>query len=156
MTTTESHPNARSTPSGGVTLSCAILIGSMLLALAGVAAWAYSAHGEAGVFAALLAWMLCTSAALAALLVSIRFAGTPIAATANLATMAIRMGVPLFGALILPRLAPQLGEAGLLPSLLACYLVALVVETLLALRHVAPTSRKSLALPASAQSLEAK
>jgi len=106
VTTPESNPKVLSQPPGGIALSCAILIGAMLLALTGVGTWAYSAHGQSGVLAALVAWMLCTSAALAALLVSVSFAGTPVAPTANLGTMAIRMGIPLFGLIVLPNAAP--------------------------------------------------
>jgi hypothetical protein len=140
-------------PRGGLALSCAILLFCMLAALLPVAAWANATHGWAGVQAAAVAWLLCTAAAFAALVVSATFAGSPHAASINLATMGIRMGVPLIGLLILPNVAPALAAAGLLPSLLACYLVALVVETLLALRHV---PRGSLSGSASSQTLEAK
>ena len=150
MTTSESLAKTASTPRGGLALSCAILLFCMLVALLPIAAWASATHGWTGVQAAAVAWLLCTAAAFAALLVSVSFAGTPIAASANLGTMAIRMGIPLIGLVVLPRIVPTLAAAGMLPSLLACYLVALVVETLLALRHVSPSSS------ATTKALEAK
>jgi len=132
-----------------VALSCAILLGVMAVALAGVAAWAYATYGAVGLAAAVVAWLLCTIAAFAALLVSVCFAHTPHAASANLSTMLIRMGVPLVGLLVLPQLLPSLTAAGLLTCVLACYLVALVVETALAIRHVVPTvaTRRPIASP---------
>jgi hypothetical protein len=114
------------------------LIAAMLLALLPVVAWANASYGWTGVQAALLSWSLCTAAAIGALAISATFASTPLAPSANLGAMGLRMGIPLFGLIALPNLTPALAAAGLLPSLLACYLVALVVETLLALRHVAP------------------
>src|SRR5262245_32370999 len=144
-------------PRGGLALSCAILLFCMLAALLAVSAWASAAHGSAGIQAALVAWLLCTAAAFAALLISVSFASPPLAPTANLGSMGIRMGIPLFGLIVLPNAAPALAAAGLLPSLLACYLVALVVETLLVLRHVAPNPISAASASASSQKpLEAK
>jgi hypothetical protein len=157
VTTSESLAKTAYTPRGGLALSCAILLFCMLLALLPVAAWASANHGWLGVQAAAIAWLLCTVAAFAALLISVSFASTPLAASANLGSMGIRMGIPLFGLIVLPNAAPSLAAAGLLPSLLACYLVALVVETLLALRHVAPNPvRAASSGSASSQALEAK
>ena len=195
MTTSESLAKTTYTPRGGLALSCAILLFCMLLALLPVAGWASASHGWPGVQAAAVAWLLCTVAAFAALLISVSFASTPLAASANhgwtgvqaagvawvlctgaafaalfvsvsfastplapsanLGSMGIRMGIPLFGLIVLPNAAPSLAAAGLLPSLLACYLVALVVETLLALRHVAPNPTPASA-SASSPPLEAK
>jgi hypothetical protein len=143
-------------PRGGLALSCAILLLCMLAALLLVAAWANANHGSAGIQAALVAWLLCTAAAFAALLISVSFASTPLAPSANLGSMGIRMGIPLFGLIVLPNAAPSLAAAGLLQSLLACYLVALVVETLLALRHVAPNPLPAASATVSSQPLEAK
>src|SRR4051812_1172667 len=123
----------------------------MLVALLPIAAWANASYGWTGMQAAALAWLLCTAAALGALAISATFASTPLAPSANLGAMGLRMGVPLFGLIALPNAVPALAAAGLLPSLLACYLVALVVETLLALRHVAPNPVR-----APQQTVEAK
>jgi hypothetical protein len=157
VTTSESLAKTAYTPRGGLALSCAILLFCMLLVLLPVAAWASANHGWAGVQAAAVAWLLCTGSAFTALVMSVSFASTPLAATVSLASMGIRMGPPLLGAIALPRVAPSLDAAGLLHCLLACYLVALLVETLLALRHVAPTSTRAVSVgSASAQALEAK
>lgn len=156
MTNSQSLAKTTYTPRGGLAFSCAILLFCMLLALLPVAAWANATHGSMGIAAALVAWLLCTAAAFAALLLSVSFAATPLAASANLGSMGIRMGIPLFGLIVLPNAAPALAAAGLLPCLLACYLVALVVETLLAVRHVAPNPASAAAVAASRQPLEAK
>lgn len=103
-----------------------------------------------GLWAALVAWLLCTGAALFALIVSATFAGTEHALGANLGVMLIRMGAPLIGMAVLPQQLPVLAEAGLTSSILLFYLVALVTETLLALRHVAKTPASS------ARTLEAR
>jgi hypothetical protein len=124
-------------------LSCALLLFVMVAALAAVAAWAVAQHGNMGLWAALVAWLLCTGAALIALIVSATFAGTEHALSANLGVMLVRMGAPLVGMAILPQQLPQLAEAGLTSSILLFYLVALVAETLLALRHVAKSPVRS-------------
>lgn len=138
---TTPQPLAKTTymPRGGLALSCAILLLVMVAALAAVGAWAVGQHGDTGLWAALVAWLLCTGAALIALIVSATFAGTEHAMNANLGVMLVRMGAPLVGMAILPQQLPQLADAGLTPSILLFYLVALVSETLLALRHVAKT-----------------
>jgi hypothetical protein len=157
VTTSQPLANTTYMPRGGLALSCAILLFCMLLALLPVAAWASANYGWSGVQAAAVAWVLCTGAAFAALFISVSFASTPLAPSANLGSMGIRMGIPLFGLIALPNIAPSLAAAGLLPSLLACYLVALVVETLLVLRHVAPNPTPAASASASLpKPLEAK
>ena len=90
---TTPQPLAKTTymPRGGLALSCAILLFCMLAALLAVSAWASANHGSAGIQAALVAWLLCTAAAFAALLLSVSFSSTPLAPTANLGSMGIRM-----------------------------------------------------------------
>jgi FtsH-binding integral membrane protein len=121
-------------------LSCALLAAIMLLAAGGVAKWLESRHGAPGMAAAGVAWMLCFGASLAALLISVSFAHTPHAMAANLGTMLLRMGVPLVGLVALPELMPSLAGAGLGTAILILYLVGLAAETMLAVRHVVPTS----------------
>lgn len=127
-------------PLGGLMGSCAVLLAVMLLGFGAVAAWAVSTHGDAGLWAALAAWLLCTAAALIALVISGSFANTPHAMSANLGVMLVRMGAPLIGLTVLPQQFPGLAAAGLTHSILLLYLVALVAETLLALRHVVPAT----------------
>lgn len=115
----------------------------MLAAFAAVARWLVSAHGDAGLWAALVGWLLCTTAALVALIVSASFAHTQHALSANLGVMLVRMGAPLVGLVVLPKQFPHLAEAGLSHAILAMYLVALAAETLLALRHAAGTAAAS-------------
>ncbi len=117
-------------------------MGCLLLVAVALSAWNYRSHGVAGVFAASLAWLLCTSAAVAALVVSVRFAGTEHALSANLGGMGLRMGVPLFAMTVLPNALPELAAAGLLHSILILYLVSLALETVLAVRHVPPNPVK--------------
>jgi len=129
-----------SAPRAGIAVSCAILIGLMLIALLPMAWWANVSHGAMGVVAAIAAWSLCTVSALVALLLSAILAPTPHAMAANLGTMGIRMGAPLVCLTFLPQLLPDLQAAGFIPCLLISYLVSLAIETAIAVRHVVPTS----------------
>lgn len=140
MTAHDSKPRDPSLPTGSLVVACAILLTAMKVTLGAVGGWAYAAYGPNGLAAATLSWLLCSMSALTALVVSARFASAPYAMWANLATMLIRMGVPLVGLLVLPRLFPVLTAAGLGPCLLVCYLVALVVETVLVIRILAASS----------------
>ena len=111
----------------------------MLAGFGAMAAWTTSAYGNDGLWAALVGFVLCTGAAMIALVISVTFANTPHAMSANLGVMLVRMGAPLVGLAILPQQLPGLASSGLSQSILALYLVALVAETLLALRHVVKT-----------------
>lgn len=132
-------------PRASVLVSCAILLVLMLVLLAPLVWWADVAHGQRGVFAAIGAWLLCTLAALVALLLSVAFADTPHALAANLGTMLLRMGVPLVSLTLLPGVFPVLKETGFVQCLLISYLMALVIETALAVRHVVPTGKSIFA-----------
>lgn len=139
MTAPQSPAIASKAPPGGLALSCAVLLLVMLAAFGALAAWTTSTFGNNGLWAALVAFVLCTVAAMVALVVSVMFANTPHAMSANLGVMLVRMGAPLMGLTVLPQQLPTLATVGLTHSILALYLVALVAETLLALRHVVKT-----------------
>jgi hypothetical protein len=112
----------------------------MATAAVAMGAWLGSQHGFTGVLAVVVAWCLCFTASLMALLISVGFARTPHALAANLGTMLIRMGAPMVGLMVLPGGLPSLASAGLGTAILILYLVGLAAETILAVRHVVPTS----------------
>ena len=127
-------------PIRGVVASCAILTLLMGGASLLVGLWLGSQHGSAAWGAAAAAGALCYAASLAALLVSVGFSRTPHAMAANLSTMLIRMGLPLVGLMVLPDQLPSLSAVGLANAILILYLVGLATETILAVRHIAPSA----------------
>lgn len=147
MTLHESIARDRSSAlTGRLALSCAILLSVQLLALVAVGGFALSAYGYPSLPPVLTAWLLCTFASLAALVISARFACTPYAMHVHLGTMLIRMGLPLAGLLLLPRLFTSLDGAGLIYAMIPLYLIALLTETLLSTRHVSPAPRAASTL----------
>jgi hypothetical protein len=159
VTASASSANTVSTPPGGLALSCAMLLAVMLTSTLLVACWLQVRHGNEGLYSALVGSLVCTLPALMALIVSASFADTPHSLAANLGVMLIRMGAPLVGLTVLPGELPALAASGLSTAILALYLVALLSETLLALRHVRkqlPKSATALATSTSTQPVEAR
>jgi hypothetical protein len=109
--------------------AAALLVGWWLVGRHGIEAWS----------AAAVAWGVCFLACLTALLLSVSFARTPHAMSVNLATMMIRMGVPLAAVVVVQQEFPALAERGAATAILILYLVGLATETVLAVRHVLPT-----------------
>ena len=107
--------------------------------------------GSVALTAALLAAALCLAGATVALVVGNFLRGPRHALAALVASMAVRMGVPLAPALVIHLQGGPLAEAGLLYYLLVFYPVTLAVETALSLpesrRPTSPGHTSSSATP---------
>jgi hypothetical protein len=126
--------------------SCALLGLVLAAASASVAWWASSRSGSSGAYAALLAGGVCLISSTLALTISFlgqRF-DQPIAGI--LGGMLFRLGLPLATGLAIQSLGGPLATAGCFGMIVALYLVALPVETLLSLKFVPQTKSK---LPAA-------
>lgn len=114
-------------------VSCLVLTGALLLALP-VYAWVgWIHHASAGVWSAAAACGTCLVGALGALLATGMARNGPQAVNAVLLGMLFRLGIPLGMGLFLQEQGGALSEAGIFGMILAYYLLALVVETLLSL-----------------------
>jgi hypothetical protein len=118
----------------GLAACCARLTGALLLWAVPVSLMAYQRFEVAGLWASLVAGVVCLVAGLLALVATAVFRG-PNAGLWSLAFgLAFRMGLPLGCALYLSRSQPVLADAGVFGLIVAYYLFTLVVETLLSLR----------------------
>jgi hypothetical protein len=122
--------------------SCALLALVLAAATAATAWWGSSRTGSSGAYAALLAGGVCLTSSTLALTISFlgqRF-DQPIAGT--LGGMIFRLGLPLATGLAIQSLGGPLAAAGCFGMIVALYLVALPVETLLSLKFVPQTKSK--------------
>lgn len=104
-------------------------------------------HGGANaVYASLVAALLCVAAGELALMIGEWLSSPDKALVALGASMAIRMGLPLFGGLLIHLQAGSLARAGLIYYLAGFYLLTLAVETLLAVGRLQVTPRPSSVL----------
>lgn len=116
---------------------CAILLS--LLAASGLLGVSLSAaiSGREAVIAALSAWFVVAATAAAALAcgaLAVRCVDADSRALVSvLAAMAVRMALPLAAAVVVKLRFPQLLDAGWLAYLIGYYLIALAIETWLAL-----------------------
>jgi hypothetical protein len=125
--------------------SCALLAVVLAAATAGAAWWASSRSGSSGAYAALLAGGVCLTSSTLALTISFlgqRF-DQPIAGV--LGGMIFRLGLPLAAGLAIQSSGGPLAAAGCFGMIVALYLVALPVETLLSLKFVPQTKPKPTA-----------
>jgi hypothetical protein len=106
-----------------------VLTLAVALTTAVVAYIAWRLHGEIGMIAALVAGAICWAGAASALTVTAMLRGPQQAVTATFLGMGLRMGLPLVAALVVQLRSGPLAEAGFVFYLLACYAVALLVET---------------------------
>jgi len=107
-------------------------------------------HGTAGWMAALVAACLCWVGSIIALVLA-AVSPTTAAVHGMLLGIFARTGLPLAGGLALSLQSSMLAEAGLMPALLACYLVTLLIETGLSLGLVAGPKQPPLSPRASGQ-----
>jgi hypothetical protein len=118
-------------------------LGCVLLAIAAayavMAPLAFRFQGAPGLWAASVATGVCLFGALAALLAADVFSGPDHALTGALAAMLVRMGVPLAFCLVVYWHGGALAEAGAIIYLLVMYMLALAVETWLAVGRVGPS-----------------
>jgi len=116
--------------------SCLWLSLALLLAFPLFAWYGFSQHGNTGLLVAAIAGGVCWLGATLALICSAMFRGQQQALNGMLLGMLFRMGLPLGTGVILSQQVGFLAEAGIFGTILVYYLLALVVETLLSLRHV--------------------
>jgi len=105
---------------------------ALVIAYPAYAAFGYFRFGVNGIVAASVAGAICWIGAAAALLCTVwkqRLAGLFLG-------MIFRMGLPLVAGLILHSNVPELARAGIFGFVLCYYFLALVVETLLAVRMI--------------------
>lgn len=109
-----------------------ILVAALILAASVAASFAWRVNGMAGLLAVLVAGSACLVCGVLALIAHEFLQKPQLVMYQVLATMALRMGIPLGLCLIFHVQRGSLAEAGIVYYLLAFYLVTLVVETLLA------------------------
>ncbi|MEX0793209.1 MAG: hypothetical protein WD045_08745 [Pirellulaceae bacterium] len=110
------------------------------------AAYGWINSGMTGVQAAVLAAGICLFSAFAALLLAIVAQGSPMMLHATLAGIFLRTGFPLICGLLLHWKGGPLVEAGMFGMILACYLVMLAGETILAVLIISksPTYKRAI------------
>lgn len=120
--------------------SCLIAVALLLLFVAPTAAIvgavAFSNHGTNGLVAACVAGLLCFVTSSAALVATSMTAGTLNGLSGAFLGIILRTAVPFFVSILLMQASKPLADAGLLGMVLINYLVALAVETVLAVRIV--------------------
>jgi hypothetical protein len=128
--------------------SCAILAAALLPFAAGVGWYGYASAGSLGLAAAAIAAGVCWLSGSLALVAA--FVGQRLNAGIQgvLVGMIFRMGLPLGAGMALERNSPPLAAAGVFHMILALYLVALLVETLLSLRFVPRSAVKAKSVAA--------
>jgi hypothetical protein len=124
-------------------LSCALLAIIIAPAALGISAIVHRGLSSEAVTAALVAGSLCWLAAALALVAT--YIGNSLHAPVQglLVSMLVRMGLPLAALVVLPKLGGSVGSSGVTSTIMGVYLVALAVETGLALKMA--TSRPAAA-----------
>jgi hypothetical protein len=113
-----------------------LLVAVFAIAFPGFAYYGHQAHGQAGVWAAAVAAVVCLGAGLMAL-VFLSIFREPLQAMNGIGlAMLFRMAIPVATGVILTNLGGPLAEAGVFEMIVGFYLVGLLVETLLAVRLV--------------------
>src|SRR4029079_9202870 len=115
---------------------CALLGIAIAPAALGISAIVHRGLSSEATTAALVAGSLCWLAAALALVAT--HIGNSLHAPVQglLVSMLFRMGLPLAALIVLPKLGGPAGSAGVTPTMMGVYLVALAVETGLALKMV--------------------
>ena len=122
--------------------ACLWLTAAMLVVTIGLAGYAFVRSGRIGVTSAIAAGSVNWLAALMALSIVARLRGGPWVIHGVMAGTLFRVGIPLFVGILLTRTAGPLANAGVFGMIVVCYLVGLVVDTLLALRLIRPPREK--------------
>jgi hypothetical protein len=108
-----------------------------MLATFGATAWfAGSRHGVPGVAAAAIASGVCWLSAAVAFVLLERSRRSGKVLNGVLLGMIIRLGLPLVVGTVLNSQQGALADAGVFGLMVVCYLVALIVETLLSVRFL--------------------
>ena len=131
-------PVTPATATRALTLSRAVilLIAVFLVAFPGFAYYGHVTHGEPGVWAAVVAAIVCLGAGLVALTLLSLFREPLQAFNGVGLAMLVRMAIPMATGVVLTKLGGPLAEAGVFGMIVGFYLVGLLVETLLAVRLV--------------------
>lgn len=124
-----------------VVAGSALLGGLLLLVAACAAMYSYPRHQTDGLWAVLVAAGVCWVSASTALAITALTTGGPQAVAGMFSAMAVRMGIPIAVGLTLNAAFGRLADAGLFGLIVVHYLVALLVETILAVRIVSARSR---------------
>ena len=126
-----------------VALAIALLGAVLGLAAACIAAFAFERHGSDGVFAAALAAFVCWISAAAALVITVQTSGGPQAVTGLFLSIIVRTFPPLVIGVASTAVHGRLADAGLFGFIVILYLIALFVETCVAVKLVSDRSRVS-------------
>lgn len=118
---------------GGFLVQAVLLYGATVAILLPVLPIAWVISGPKGVAAATAGGFLCFSGGLMSLVWNMAFPGPKLLVVRTLGGMLPRMGVPLFGGLMLQIAVRPLAEAGILIYLLVFYPALLSIETYLSL-----------------------
>jgi len=116
--------------------SCALLA-AVIVPAAGIVSWIVNRQLSTGtIVSAAVGGGICLFAASAALVTT--FVANQIHAPVQgvLASLAIRMGLPLIALIALPKFGGALAAPGISATILGVYLVSLIVETILSVRMV--------------------
>jgi len=120
---------------------CCILLGSIIgpvaLCIAAVCSRGISTQS---VVTALISGVICWTAAALALVITFLGSRFNSPVQALFVGMLFRMGLPFAAIIGLTAIEPRLAESGLAPTILGTYLVALLVETLFAVRLIPVSS----------------
>lgn len=142
MTSLGSDSSAPSRRLASTVSACLYLTLALVLVFPAFASYGYSQSGVNGIWAAAVAGLVCWVGATAALAIAGSFANPQQAVVGLLLGMFCRLGLPLGAGFVLSTQGGVLIESGVLGILVAYYLVALIVETLLSLRFVPRTANK--------------
>ena len=112
-------------------LCAAVTLGGAILG-----AYQYAEHGVAGLEAVAIATIACGLSSLLSLIVAGRLRGTTYAVAGQLGGMLIRIAPPLVVVFMLGPRLPSIAAAGLFGCTVACFLFALLVESVLLVRLV--------------------
>ena len=109
-----------------------LLVAVFAIAFPGFAYYGHQSHGAEGVWAAVVAAVVCLGAGLVALVFLALFR-EPLQTMNGIGlAMLFRMGIPMATGVILTNVGGPLAEAGVFGMIVGFYLVGLLVETLLA------------------------
>jgi len=115
----------------------------------------YFLSGPIGIVAALVACGICLASGELALCISAITQKLNQGVQGILGAMLVRMAVPLFSLILLPKIGGPLVAGGVTGMIMAYYLITLAIETWLSLRFV-PATKKSGTPKSGAQGSAAK
>jgi hypothetical protein len=124
-----------------VVLGIALLGAVLTIAAAVAAVFAYERHGIDGILACIVGAAVCWLSAAVALVITVQTTGGPQAVPGLFLAIGARTFPPLMLGVASTVIRGRLSEAGLFGLIVIFYLIALVVETCVALKLVSAHSR---------------